>query len=46
LEGFTRRWQSGWWVGKLSLKLMREKDLIKKKKKKKKQLPFFRARAD
>jgi len=43
LGGFTRRWQSGWWVGKLSLKIMRGKDLIKKHKK---APPFLRARAD
>ena len=43
LGGFTRRWQSGWWVGKLSLKLIRGKDLIKKHIK----APLFlRAHAD
>jgi redox-regulated HSP33 family molecular chaperone len=34
LGGFARRWQIGLWVGKLTLKLMREKDLIKKNIKK------------
>ena len=29
MGGFTRRLQIGWWVGKLSLKLMSGKDLIK-----------------
>jgi hypothetical protein len=33
LGGFTHRWKSWFWVGKLSLKLMRVKDLIKKHKK-------------
>jgi hypothetical protein len=35
-----RRWQSGWWVGNLSSKLMRGKDLIKKHKK---TPPFFKS---
>jgi hypothetical protein len=39
------RWQSGWWVGKLTLKLIRGKHLIKKHNKLT-MLPFFRARAD
>jgi hypothetical protein len=43
LGGFTRRCQSGWLVGKLTLKLMRGKDLIKKHKK---APPFLSARAD
>jgi hypothetical protein len=40
LGSFTRRWQSGWWDGKLSLKLMRGKDLIKES------VAFLRACAD
>ncbi len=43
MGGFTHRWKSWFWVGKLSLKLMRVKDLIKKHKK---APPFLRARAD
>jgi hypothetical protein len=42
LGGFIRGWQSGWLVGKLTLK-MRGKDLIIKHKK---APPFLRARAD